>query len=213
MLAKQEFLLLLLHPVADVVGDLVGDLGLGDVLAGPVDQQLQSFTDIRRLEELSLLDVVEPRRVARRVGEIRRVGHLVDRVDDLPRLTTLQHGQYELLVLGGQRLGLGRRLDVVDLGYLDPQCVAVAGGSGADVGARFALDDGSLHTAGHTPDLHDRRQNAIGGIPVVQAGSDQQFSGLTGPGRVHCRLSSVVERHRHNHAGQDDQIRNEEDGH
>ena len=38
LLAQQELALALLHALADVLTDLVGDLGLGEVLAGPLDQ-------------------------------------------------------------------------------------------------------------------------------------------------------------------------------
>ncbi len=41
LLAQQELLLRLLHALADVVGDLVVDLDLGEVVAGPVDQDAQ----------------------------------------------------------------------------------------------------------------------------------------------------------------------------
>ena len=39
LLAQQELALALLHALADVVADLVGDLDLGQVVAGPLDQR------------------------------------------------------------------------------------------------------------------------------------------------------------------------------
>src|SRR4029078_8876843 len=38
LLAQQEFLLLLVHALADVFGDLVVDLHFGQMLVGPIDQ-------------------------------------------------------------------------------------------------------------------------------------------------------------------------------
>ena len=70
LLAQQEFLLRLLHAVADVLGDLVVDLHLGKVVAGPVDQRPQPFGHVGRLQQLTLLHVGQIRRVTRRVGEL-----------------------------------------------------------------------------------------------------------------------------------------------
>ena len=39
LLAQQELALALLHALADVLADLVGDLDLGEVLPGPLDQR------------------------------------------------------------------------------------------------------------------------------------------------------------------------------
>src|SRR5258705_128194 len=81
LLAEQELALRLLHPLADVLADLVGDLGLGQMVAGPRDHGLEPLLDVRRLEELALLLVGEVRRVAGRVRDRARVAHLVDGVD------------------------------------------------------------------------------------------------------------------------------------
>ena len=42
LLAQQELALALLHALADVVADLVGDLELGEVLARPLDQRARA---------------------------------------------------------------------------------------------------------------------------------------------------------------------------
>jgi hypothetical protein len=55
---QQEFLLLLVHPGPDILGDLVVDLGFGQVVAGPADQQPQPGVDVRGLQQLTLLHIV-----------------------------------------------------------------------------------------------------------------------------------------------------------
>ncbi len=217
--------MLLVHPGADVLGDLVGDLDLGEVLAGPVDQQPQPLGDVDGLQQLALLHVTEIGRVARGVGQCRRIGDAVDVVDDLPGLAALQHGQQQLLVLGGQgldRVGggavgtVGTRSALGGLGDLDPQRRARPGGAGADVRAAFAAHDGGLPgAAGHPPDLQDRGQHAVGGVAVVEAGRDQQLGravGRTGLGRLDGGLRGVVQCDRHDHAGQHDRLGHEQDG-
>ena len=79
LLAEQELALGLLHPLADVLADLVGDLGLGEVVAGPGDDRLEPLLDVRGLQQLALLLVGEVRRVAGRVRDRAGVAHLVDR--------------------------------------------------------------------------------------------------------------------------------------
>ena len=106
LLAQQELLLRLLHALAHVLGDLVVDLDLGQVVAGPVDQHAQPLGDIGRLQQLPLLHIGQVGRVSGRVRQRRRIGQAVDVVDDLPGLAPLQHGQQQLLVLRRQRLDL-----------------------------------------------------------------------------------------------------------
>jgi hypothetical protein len=74
----------------------------------------------------------------------------------------LQHRQQQLLVLGGQRADVVGRLDLFDLGHLDPQRGAGAVGARADVCTLGA----SYHrrgpiAAGDPADLHDRREHAV----------------------------------------------------
>ena len=57
LLTQQELLLRLLHPGADVLGDLVADFDLGQVLGGPVDQTPQPLVDTLGLQQLTLLHV------------------------------------------------------------------------------------------------------------------------------------------------------------
>ena len=55
LLAQQVLALGLLHALADVLADLVGELGLGEVVAGPGDQGLEPLLDVGVLEQLALL--------------------------------------------------------------------------------------------------------------------------------------------------------------
>ena len=64
----------LLHRLADVLADLVADLDLGQVVAGPLDEQLEPPLDVGRLEQLALALVGEVRRPAGRVGDLLGVG-------------------------------------------------------------------------------------------------------------------------------------------
>ena len=69
LLTQQELPLALLHALANVVGDLLVDLGLGDVGLGPLDQRRQPFDDIGGLQQLALPLVTQPRRVPSQVGQ------------------------------------------------------------------------------------------------------------------------------------------------
>ena len=91
LLAEQELALALLHPLADVVGDLVVDLDLGEVVLGPLDQHASAA---RRTSGVSsswrFCSSVRYGGVAGQVGQRRRVGDPVDGVDDLPGVAALQ---------------------------------------------------------------------------------------------------------------------------
>ncbi len=102
LLAQQELALRLLQALAHVTVDLLGDLDLGLVLLGPLDEQLEPALDVGRLEQLALALVVQVRRPAGRVGDRLGVGERAEGVDDLPGLAALQLGDDQLLVLGGQ---------------------------------------------------------------------------------------------------------------
>ena len=134
LLAQQELALALLHALADVLADLVGELDLGEVLAGPPDQRLEPRLHVGGLEQLALAVDREVRRVAGGVGDRGRVGHLVDRVDDLPGLAPLEHGDDQPLVLLGQLAGAVGDV-LVDRLDLDPQRRAGPGHAGADPAA------------------------------------------------------------------------------
>ena len=134
LLAQQVLALRLLHAVADLLADLVGELRLGEVLAGPGDERLEALLDVGGLQQLALAVVGEVRRVAGRVGDRAGVGHPVHGVDDLPGLAALEHGDDEPLVLLGQLAGAVGDV-LVDRLDLDPQGGAGAGDPAADAGA------------------------------------------------------------------------------
>ena len=69
LLAQQELALALLHALAHVLTDLVGELDLGEVLARPADQGLEPRLHVRGLEQLALAVHREVRRVAGGVGD------------------------------------------------------------------------------------------------------------------------------------------------
>ena len=206
LLAEQELALVLFHPVADVGGDLVVDLHLGQVLLRPLDQDGQPLGDVRGLEQPTLLLVAQPRGVAGQVGQRAGVADLVDGVDDLPGVAALQGGDDQRLVFGGQ-LGdrLGDRLLRQLLG-LDPQGRAGSRDTGADLHPPFGANHRGGLTGREPTDLDDRGQHTVRGVPVLQPRSDEERRVATGPSGVDGRAGGVVELDRHHHAGQDDEV-------
>ena len=79
LLAQQELTLLLVHALLDVLADRLGDIELGQVLAGELDHQLEALTHIDGLQQRELLLGREVRRVAGGVGQQRRVADPRDR--------------------------------------------------------------------------------------------------------------------------------------
>lgn len=88
--AQQELALLLVYAVLDVLGDGFGHILLGEVLAQPLDGELQPGDRVRGLQELDLLGGGEERRVSGVVGERGDVVDLLDPVHDLPGAALLQ---------------------------------------------------------------------------------------------------------------------------
>ena len=212
LLAQDELALVLVDALLDRLGDLLVDVGLGEVVAGPADQQCQALGDIGRLQKLTLLLVVEVGRVARGVGQLAGVGEALDRVDDLPGVALLQDRDEQALVVAGQvEDGLGR-LDVLDQLGLDPQGRAGAGDAALDVGALLGAQHCTRLAAGEAAELLDRRDDAVGRVTVLEAGRHQEAVVIAGAGRVDGGRCGVVELDRDDHAGQDDDVRQGEDG-
>ena len=214
LLAQQELALALLHALADVLADLVGDLDLGEVLPGPLDQHRQPLLDVGRLEQLPLAVVGQVRRVAGRVRDGTGVGHAVHRVDDLPGLAALEHGHDEPLVLLRELAGvLGDVLvllgDDVDL---DPQRRAGAGDAAADAAALLGLEDGRGGSPAEPADPLDAGDDAVRRVAVLEPGGDQQPAVAAGAGRVDGGLRGLVELDGHDHARQHDEVGDEENG-
>ena len=176
LLAQQELALGLLHAVADVVTDLLGDVHLGQVRPGPADQQLQTGCHVGGLEDLALLLVGQVRRPAGGVGQHGRVGHLLDGVDHLPGVPLLQVGDDQRLVFGGKLFrAVGDGL-VVDQFGLHPQRGAGAGDAGADPGAPSGAQHRGGSAAGQPADLLDGGDDAECGIAVLQARGEQHLA-------------------------------------
>jgi len=68
-------------------------------------------------------------------------------------------------------------------------------------------------TTGDTTHLHDRRDHAMGGIPVLEAGRDQQFAAIARLRGVDCGTGGVVQFNRNDHPRQHDRLADEEHGH
>ena len=169
LLAQQELALPLVHALADVVADLLGDLELGEVLARPAEDEVQPGLDVGGLQQLALLLVGEVGGVAGGVGELGRVGDPLHGVDDLPGVAALQDRDDELLVLGGELADLLGDRRVLDRLGLDPQRGAGAGHAGAEPGPAAGAQHRGGRTAGQPADLLDRGDHAVGRVAVGQA--------------------------------------------
>ena len=201
------------------------DVHLGQVRPGPADQQLQTCCHVGGLEHLALLLVGQVRRPAGRVGQHRRVGHLLDGVDHLPGVPLLQVGDDQRLVLGGELLGaVGGRLVVDEFG-LHPERGTRAGHPGADPGAAAGAEHGGGCAAGEPADLLDGGDDAEGGIAILQTGGEQHLADAVGVGGrpsasagmrglrgVDGGLRGLVELDRHDHPGQHDDVGQREHG-
>ena len=209
LLAEQELALALVHALADVVLDLLGDVELGEVLARPLEHPRQARLDVGGLEELALLLVGEVRRVAGHVGQLRGVGDPLDGVDDLPGVAPLQDRDDDALVLLGELADVVGDGSLVDGLGLDPQRRAGAGHAGADADALTGAQHGGAGAAGKSADLLDggdrRRASGSGrrGAGRAAGGSSEPAwaASMTGAG-------VAVELDGHDHAGQHDQVGN-----
>ena len=120
------------------------------------------------------------------------VGHLVDRVDDLPGLAALQDGDDEPLVLLGELAGAVGDVLVDGLG-LDPQRRAGAGDAAADAGARARPSTAAGAPPLKPADLLDGGDHAVRRVAVLEPRGDQQPAVAAGAGRVDGGLGGLVE--------------------
>ncbi len=115
LLAEEELALLAVHALLHVLADRLGDVELGEVLAGEADDELEPLAHVDRREHSALLVGRQVRRVTRRVGEQRQVADAGDAVDQLGRAALVEDRGDEALVLAGEleRRGVVRapRLD------------------------------------------------------------------------------------------------------
>ena len=207
LLAQQELALALVHALADVVADLVADLDLGQVLAGPPDELGQPGLDLGRLQRLPLLLGAQVAGPAGQVGQRGRLLDLLDRIDDLPGVAAFQHADDQGAVLLGQGVGVLRCVALVDDLGLHPQRGTGAGDAVTDAGAALGAQHGAGLATGQAAELLDRGHRAVRGVAVVEAGREQQPRFTAGLGRVDDGLGLLVEFDRHDHAGQDDLVR------
>ncbi len=219
LLPQQEFLLLLLHALLDVLADRLRDVQLGHVLLGPADDQLQPLDQVRGLQDLQLLRGVQVGRVAGPVGDGRRVVQLLDRVHDLPGPAVLEHGDDQRLVFLGQLVSARAAAGLFDHCALDPEGGTGARRAGTDPHAGNTAQNRSRLATGQAPLLVDNGQRAHSGQAAVGKPGHQQDAGLgLGPDarnprrrrdtrRVdrgpHLLLGSLK---RHHHPGQDNLV-------
>ena len=215
LLAQQEFLLLLIHALLDVLADGLGHVELGEMLLRPADDQFQALDQVGRLQHLQLLRRAEVTGVAGVVRDRGGVGDLLDHVDDLPQAPLLQDRGDQGLVLLGQLIGTRAAPGLVHRGALDPERGARARGARADLDPGHTPDQRPRLAARQPADLFHRRQCAHAGQPAVgQPGHQQHPSGglRTHAGNLPRRHPRRVDRgadlrlrrlQRHHHPRQD----------
>ena len=174
LLAQQEFPLLLLHALRDVLADGFGDVELGQVLAGPADDQLQPLDQVGGLEQLQLLLGGEVAGVPGVVGDRRRVVQLLDHVDDLPRAALLQDPGDQGLVLLGQLVGPRAAAGLLDHRALDPERGTRTRGARADLHPGDTADERTRLPAGKPAHLLDRSQGPHAGQTAVRQARHEQ---------------------------------------
>ena len=195
--AQQELALLLVDAFLDVLGDGLGDVLLGEVLAQLLGGELQTGDRVVGLQELDLLLGGEERRVSGVVGERGDVLDLLDAVHDLPGAALLQPAGGERLVLldelgdgAGQRIGHV----LVDLGALDPERGAGPGGPGADPHPAAAADQRAGVPVGEPADLLDGAEHAGRGVLPVDARHEQHLRLLPPRSRAAAWAASTAAR-------------------
>ncbi len=179
LLAQQELALLLLHPLAHVVADGLGDVLLRDMVAGPAGQPLEPRLRVDRVQQLGLLLHVQVWSVTGAVRERRRVGELLQRVNHLPGAPLLQDRRGERAVLAGKLVRARTRGGLFRYRRLHPQRSARAGGTRADADAGNAAHDRAWLAVWEPPDLLDRAERAKRRIFAIQP-RHQQHARLGG---------------------------------
>jgi hypothetical protein len=179
---QQELALLLVDAFLDVLGDGLGDVLLGEVVAQLLGGELQPGHRVGGLQQLDLLVGGQEGRVSGVVGEGRDVVDGLDPVDDLPGAALAQPGGGEGLVfldqfgdLAGQRLRHG----LVEAGALDPEGGAGTRGPRTDAHAPPAADQCARVAVGEPADLLDGAEDT--GVRVGPVDPwHQEYPGLPG---------------------------------
>ena len=131
LLAEQELPLSLVHAFLHVVADLVLERGLGQDLAGPLDQPAKAFLDVERGQDLDLALERQVRRVTGQVGQLAGLVDPLNHLYDFTSATDLEQVLDQRLVFARQHPSLfGLRVQVVRLLSNHPQC-RTGPGSGA----------------------------------------------------------------------------------
>ena len=110
LLAEQELALLLLHALADIILDGLGDIELGKLVARPSGQPVEPLLRVGRLQQFGPLRQRQVAGIAGAVRERRRVGDPLQEVDHLPGAALLQDCGGQPAVLAGELMRPGRRL-------------------------------------------------------------------------------------------------------
>ncbi len=200
LLAQQELALLLVDALGDVVADGLGDLQLGEVLAGPRQHELDALGDVDGGQHVTAGILVElgPRGDA--VGQGTGVEPGAQQLRQAARPPQLGDRLEHDAQLASQRLDARRRAGIAeDLGVGERR-PALGGVHGGDAGAGLDADDGGGLTrrqgadVGHLGDdgelvVAGTQEHATVGPPVAlstarRAESVTRVRVMTAPGRT-----------------------------
>lgn len=210
---EQELPLLLVDAVLHVLGDGLGHVLLGEVVAERLDRELEAGDGVGGLQQFDLLVDRQERRVP---GVVRQRGHpldLLDPVHDLPGAALLEPAGGERLVLLDE-LGHGSRQRVrhvlVHGLALDPERGPGSGGAGADTDPAAAADERPGVPVGEPPHLFDRPEHTRRGVLPVDPRHEQHLglpAARRGLGRLHGPAHlGVGQLQRNHHSGQHDLV-------
>jgi hypothetical protein len=174
LLAEQVLALRPLHAVGHLGADAVGQLELGQRLAGPPEHPLQPVVEVERLEHLHLaLDrEVGPRRSG--VGQRARIGDPVDELGQPAGAAVLRDHLQHDAQLAGELLGPLARLGLGDGLDLHPQRRAGPGRRRAEAGAMEPAEDQCRGAVRQLAGAVDPRHGADGGEAALDAGDQEE---------------------------------------
>src|SRR4051795_4623497 len=137
------------------------------------------------------------------------VGHRAGGVDPRPAPPPLQDRDDEPFVLLRQLTGMVACALLDDLD-LYPERRARARHTTADAGALVGPEHGRGGAAAEPTDAFDAGDDAVGGVAVLEPWGDKQSAVTAAARRVDRGPAGLVELDRHDHAGEDDDVGNEE---
>ena len=206
LLAEQELALTGLHAVVHLTGDRGGDLGLGQRIADPAEDERDPRFDVHRLEQLDLALDGQVGPPAGQVGQRRRSVDLVEHRGQAAASQLLEERTGDLTELLGELDGAGRWVRLGDRVGLDEQGGAGADHAGTHPGPAGGADDERRRAARQLAVGLDGGEHADPPVATLDPGHEQQLRlrvAVEGAERICCGSPLVgLERHGHHHLRQ-----------